>query len=76
MKTVGLLLALCCLEAGCELDKASAGDPCRRSLECSPGLACVEGECSRDLGPVAEESTVPELGEPAAGAMAPAADGG
>jgi hypothetical protein len=71
MKSVVLLLALCCSSAGCALDKAAAGDPCRRSLECTPGLACVQGECSRDLGPIAAESTVPELAGGADGAPLP-----
>lgn len=69
-----LFAAALCLIAGCSLEEARAGDSCRRSTECQPGLACVQGKCSKDLGPIAEQSTVPDLGggedagsEPAAG---------
>ena len=47
---------------GCTLETAKAGASCRRSTQCEPGLACVRGKCSKDLGPIASESTVPDLG--------------
>jgi hypothetical protein len=54
-----LLFAL----AGCSLETAKAGATCRRSTECQAGLGCVRGKCSKDLGPIASESTVPDLGQ-------------
>ena len=62
--------------AGCALEPAGAGQKCRRSTECREGLACVRERCSRDLGPIADESTVPEIGNGSDAAAAPAADGG
>ena len=47
---------------GCTLETGKAGDSCRRSTQCEPGLGCVRGKCSKDLGPIASESTVPDLG--------------
>lgn len=59
---------------GCTLEPARAGDACQRSTECPLGLACVRGRCTSDLGPVAAESTVPEIVDaPASGADAAAA---
>jgi hypothetical protein len=69
------LIALWAL-AGCALEPAKAGEKCRRSTECQDGLACVRERCSRDLGPIADESTVPEIGGSGDEASLPAADGG
>lgn len=60
--TVRVLLLLFAL-TGCELETAKAGGSCRRSTQCEPGLACVRGKCTKDLGPIASESTVPDLGQ-------------
>jgi hypothetical protein len=60
-----LLFAL----TGCSLEAAKAGGTCRRSTECQAGLACVRGKCSKDLGPIASESTVPDLGQAEGGMM-------
>ena len=61
---------------GCSLDQAKAGESCRRSTECEPGLGCVRNRCSRDLGPIADESTVPDLrGDAGAGDAAPGITG-
>jgi hypothetical protein len=56
--------------AGCTLEVAKAGEACRRSTQCEAGLGCVRGKCSKDLGPIASESTVPDLGQ-GAGGMTP-----
>ena len=61
---------------GCTLETAKAGASCRRSTQCEPGLACVRGKCSKDLGPIASESTVPDLGEGATTPAMPAAGSG
>jgi hypothetical protein len=73
---ISRLLALVFLTAlgSCSLEEARAGDRCARSTECADGLGCVRGRCSRDLGPIADENTVPELGDDADGGE-PAADG-
>jgi hypothetical protein len=70
-------LALCavCALWGCSLEVGRAGASCKRSTQCESGLACVRGKCSKDLGPIADESTVPNLGTGMEG-DAPAADGG
>jgi hypothetical protein len=72
MNTQRLALAALWLIGACSLEQAGAGDSCHRSTQCAAGLACVRGVCSRDLGPIADESTVPDLG----GADASAADSG
>lgn len=68
---------------GCALESSHAGQSCKRSTQCQAGLACVRGKCSKDLGPIADQSTVPDLGLGMGGAIAgneagviPAADGG
>jgi hypothetical protein len=48
---------------GCTLKPAQAGDACQRSTECPSGLGCVRNRCTTDLGPVAAESTVPEIAD-------------
>src|SRR5262245_3660401 len=60
------------IAASCSTETAKAGANCRRSTQCEAGLACGRGKCSKDLGPIAEESTVPDLGL-GAGGMMPAA---
>jgi hypothetical protein len=76
-----LVLSAVCALWGCTLETGRAGETCKRSSQCQPGLGCVRGKCSKDLGPIAKESTVPMLGAGSgataneAGAM-PAADGG
>lgn len=75
-----VLFAVCALW-GCTLESGRAGESCKRSSQCHAGLGCVRGTCSKDLGPIAAESTVPDLGAgmgqaaTEAGVM-PAADGG
>ena len=73
-----LVLAAVCMLVGCELEVKRAGETCKRSTECAAGLGCVRGKCSKDLGPIADESTVPDLGMGMAAddAAATAADGG
>jgi hypothetical protein len=70
-----LVLCAVCAFSGCSLEVGRAGATCKRSTQCESGLACVRGKCSKDLGPIADESTVPDLGM-GMGAEAPAADGG
>jgi hypothetical protein len=75
-----LVLFAMCAVWGCTLDSGRAGESCKRSSQCQAGLGCVRGKCSKDLGPIANESTVPVLGgggqsATEAGVM-PAADGG
>jgi hypothetical protein len=76
-----LVLSAVCALWGCTLDSGRAGESCKRSSQCQAGLGCVRGKCSKDLGPIADESTVPDLGggmgqaATEAGVM-PAADGG
>jgi len=45
-----------------------AGETCLRASECAPGLACVEGLCSADLGAIG--GMLPNLEAGAADAMA------
>ena len=76
-----VVLAAVCALAGCTLQVGHAGDACKRSTQCQTGLGCVEGKCSKDLGPIADESTVPDLmlgmgAGAGAGDAAVAADGG
>jgi hypothetical protein len=78
-----LLLAAVCLQCGCTLESSHAGQTCKRTTQCQAGLACVRGKCTKDLGPIADESTVPDLtmgmGTAVAGneaGVSPAADGG
>ena len=58
-----------------------AGETCLRASECAPGLACVEGLCSADLGAIGGMLPNLEAGAPDAMAMAdgsmdgPPADG-
>jgi len=47
-----------CAEAGANGPEGAA---CIRLAQCAPGLACVEGMCSTDLGPLAEAGLVPVL---------------
>jgi hypothetical protein len=58
----GSVLLLSFALTGCSTETAKAGASCRRSTQCEAGLACVRGKCSKDLGPIASESTVPDLG--------------
>ena len=75
-----LVLSAVCALWGCTLESGRAGETCKRSSQCQAGLGCVRGKCSKDLGPIADESTVPVLGGAGQAAtdagMTPAADGG
>jgi hypothetical protein len=76
-----LLVAALCALWGCTLESSRAGQSCKRSTQCQAGLACIHGKCSKDLGPIADESTVPDLTMGMGMAVdeagvAPAADGG
>lgn len=73
-----VVAAAVCMLVGCALEEKRAGETCKRSTECAAGLGCVRGKCSKDLGPIADESTVPDLGLDMGmgGADAAAADGG
>jgi hypothetical protein len=71
-----LVLAAVCAFGGCTLESGKAGATCKRSTQCVAGLACVRGKCSKDLGPIADENTVPDLGGGNEAGVAPAADGG
>jgi hypothetical protein len=73
-----LLVAALCALWGCTLESSRAGQSCKRSTQCQAGLACIRGKCSKDLGPIADESTVPDLtmGTGTAVDVSPAADGG
>lgn len=57
-----LALAALCALYGCKLEPSHAGETCKRSTQCDPGLVCVRGKCTKDLKPIASESTVPDLG--------------
>ena len=57
-----LVGCLCLLSTACSLDVRGRGQSCQRTAQCALGLACVEGTCSKDLGPIADQSTVPDLG--------------
>jgi hypothetical protein len=71
-----LALAALCALYGCKLEASHAGDSCKRSTQCDPGLVCVRGKCSKDLKPIASESSVPDLGVGMGeGAMAAGAGG-
>ena len=67
-------LWLCCAVslASCSLQTKGRGEPCQRTAQCSLGLACVEGRCTKDLRAVAEENTVPDLSAGAGGSDAEA----
>jgi hypothetical protein len=76
-----LVLSTLCALWGCTLETGSAGETCKRSSQCQAGLGCVRGKCSKDLRPIADESTVPDLGAGMSQAateagVTPAADGG
>ncbi|HET6332589.1 MAG TPA: hypothetical protein VFG30_05220 [Polyangiales bacterium] len=76
-----LLVAALCALWGCTLESSRAGQSCKRSTQCQAGLACIRGKCSKDLGPIADESTVPDLTMGMGTAVdeagvSPAADGG
>jgi hypothetical protein len=77
-KFAGIVLLLLFALASCSLSEAKAGASCHRSTQCQAGLACVQGKCSKDLGPIASESTVPDLGlgEGGMSATMPAAGSG
>lgn len=62
---VGLLTAaLASSAAGCKEPPAEAGESCTRSLQCTAGLACVEGVCSADLTPLEDPDRIPMLTPP------------
>ena len=58
---------------------AGPGESCFRSTECAPGLACVMGACSDDLGPLVDNGMVPvpaaDSGPAPDGAASPDAGG-
>jgi len=73
-----LVLCAVCALWGCTLEAARSGESCKRSTQCSAGLVCVRSKCTKDLGPIADQSTVPDLGmgRGAAEGGVAAADGG
>ncbi len=71
-----LVLCAVCALWGCTLETARSGESCKRSTQCAAGLVCVRAKCTKDLGPIADQSTVPELGMGAAEGEVAAADGG
>src|ERR1700761_4193863 len=70
-----LLLTLLGICAGCSLETKKLGGTCQRSTQCVPGLACVQGKCSKDLSRIAAMNTVPMLGAGSGGARAGGAGG-
>ena len=62
MNVCWLAMAAMCVLSGCKLESSHAGESCKRTTQCEAGLACVRGKCSKDLKPIASESTVPDLG--------------
>jgi hypothetical protein len=75
-----LVLCAVCALWGCTLESSRSGESCKRSTQCAAGLVCVRSKCTKDLGPIADQSTVPDLGmgmgtTAAEGGVA-AADGG
>jgi hypothetical protein len=71
-----LVLCAVCALWGCTLEAGRSGESCKRSTQCSAGLVCVRSKCTKDLGPIADQSTVPDLGMGAAEGGVAAADGG
>ncbi len=57
-----LVLCAVCALWGCTLEAGRSGESCKRSTQCSAGLVCVRSKCTKDLGPIADQSTVPDLG--------------
>lgn len=73
MRVLALLCVLGLWLGSCSLATRQRGQSCQRTAQCALGLACVAGRCSRDLRPIAEQSSVPDL---SAGASAAMGDGG
>lgn len=61
MRLVGLMCGACLLLGACSVPMRGRGQSCQRTAQCKLGLACVEGKCSKDLGPIVDQSSVPDL---------------